>query len=69
MGTVRIETRGADGRMVSVFKITDSIDASNLAGRAALQGLARYVLQDGGAVNVRGDDFEVVATGETLQRA
>ena len=69
MGTERIETKGADGRAVLVLKITDRIDSSNLAGRGTMQGLARYALQDGGAVNVRGDAFEVVATGEILQRA
>ncbi|MBH1477351.1 MULTISPECIES: hypothetical protein [Bacteria] len=68
MDTERIETRGEDGRVVSVIKHRTRIDTSDLSGRSWVEGLARYTLADGSAVNADGNDFEVVATGERLVR-
>jgi len=69
MDTEQIETRGQDGRRVWVLKVKSRIDTSTFSGRSSIEGLARYTLGDGSAVNVDGDGFEVVATGERLERA
>lgn len=66
MDTDRIETRGEDGRRVLVFKVRSRIDTSDLDGPSSVEGLARFVLANGSAVNFDGEHFEVVATGETL---
>ncbi len=69
MDTERIETRGEDGRAVWVIKHRTRIETSGLSGRSWVEGLARYALADGSAVNAVGNDFEVVSTSERLVRA
>lgn len=68
MDMERIETRGEDGRVVSVIKHRTRIETSRLSGRSWVEGLARYTLADGSAVNADGDGFEVVSTCERLVR-
>jgi len=68
MDMERIETRGEDGRLVSVLKSKTRIETSVLSGRSWVEGLARYTLADGSAVNAVGNDFEVVSTCERLVR-
>ncbi len=69
MDREQIETRGQDGRLVWVIKHRTRIDTSDLDGPSWVEGAARHFLADGTAVNVVGDGFEVVATGERLVRA
>ena len=69
MDTETIETRGEDGRRVWVIKHSTRIDTSDMDGNSWIEGMARYRLGDGSAVNRDGDAFEVVATGERLTRA
>jgi hypothetical protein len=69
MDRERIETRGEDGRKVSVLKHRSRINTSGLSGHSWVEGLARYTLTDESAVNAVADGFEVVATGELLVRA
>lgn len=69
METEQIETRGENGRRVWVIKHLTRIDTSDLDGPSWVEGLARYTLGDGSAVNADGEDFEVVATGERLVRS
>ncbi len=70
MGTERIETRGADGRQVWVFKTTSKISAStDLSGRTDVHNdLASFTLENGQAVNQTRDGFQVVDTDELLLR-
>jgi len=64
----RIRTRGADGRIVVVIRHRSQIDTSDLDGSSCIEGATRHFLGDGSTVNVKGDGFEVVATGERLRR-
>jgi hypothetical protein len=54
--------------VVSVIKHRTRIETSGLSGRSWVEGLARYTLADGSAVNAVEDGFEVVSTCERLVR-
>lgn len=68
MDAERIETRGEDGRRVLVFKYRTRIDTSDLDGESPIEGVTRYAVANGDSVNLDGEDFEIVATGEVLTR-
>lgn len=70
MSTERIPTIDEKGILVVVLRVTPRIPAATFADpRATLQGLPEYRLVSGERVNLIGDGFRVVSTGQRLRRA
>jgi hypothetical protein len=66
--TGRIQVRNEEGQLLWVIESTDFHEATTFGGAEWVPGLKGYRLESGEVLNLDGDGFKVVSTGEVLTR-